>query len=123
MSDPALAQANSGLSEEQYVAEVDAHISQIAEAKPLSFGELARRCLGVWPSLVAERVAHLKLERAIVSEPERCAITTPYVPELHCGFGEWYFSARCADALAREFIFEPFVFAITRQPHFGPARG
>lgn len=90
------------LSEDGYHQALDLLIRHLATSRS-AFSELSRCCLGAWPGLVAERITRLGLWPHVASQPV-VAATPSYVPELHCGFGEWYFSEESARNLAKEFI-------------------
>ncbi|MBX9840715.1 MAG: hypothetical protein K2Z80_02785 [Xanthobacteraceae bacterium] len=89
----------------RYLNMLDQSIAEIAARKSTSFADLSQSCLGAWPGLIADRVAELNLGSSLAAEQSSSPHPLPpYSPELHCGFGEWYFSSDTADWLAREFI-------------------
>jgi hypothetical protein len=90
-------------SERAYLADLDSLIVRSMELGAISFAELTRECLGAWPGLIADRLTALGLWNRLSSSPAAPAPSN-YDPELHCGFGEWYFSATTARALADEYL-------------------
>jgi hypothetical protein len=86
----------------RYFASLDDLIARLAR-EVTGFAELSRLCAGAWPGLVADRLTKLELWPALTREWTSVSIPT-YSPELHCGFGEWYFTAQTADLLAKEFL-------------------
>jgi hypothetical protein len=102
-SDQPAAHERTFSSDGKYYKELDQIIRGLVAAKPSTFAELSRACKGAWPGLVADRLTQLGLWTSVESEPIASAVPS-HMPELHCGFGEWYFSAESARDLAREFI-------------------
>jgi hypothetical protein len=86
-----------------YLGALDQLICDLVARNISSFAELSRSCAGAWPGLLADRVSKLNLRSTLTTEPASLSLPS-YFPELHCGFGEWYFSSESADLLAREFI-------------------
>jgi hypothetical protein len=60
-------------------------IAETVARKVTSFAELSSSCAGAWPSLVADRVAQLKLWSSLTRERNSVSIPS-YSPELHPGF-------------------------------------
>jgi hypothetical protein len=89
--------------EQQYLRVLDQFIIGVTSRKTTSFADLSRSCLGAWPGLIADRVTKLGLGEEITAEHVPHAAPS-YSPELHCGFGEWYFWSETANSLAREFV-------------------
>jgi hypothetical protein len=90
------------LSEEGYREALDLIIRDLVTRKA-TFQKISQSCKGAWPGLIANQITKLGLRPSIASEAVITA-TPSYVPELHCGFGEWYFSDESARNLASEFI-------------------
>ena len=99
----AIAVEHSASDDLRYLHALDQRIIGLATTKSSSFAELSRSCLGAWPGLIADRVTRLGLGDPLQAEQLQSTLPS-YSPELHCGFGEWYFSSDTADSLTREFI-------------------
>jgi hypothetical protein len=89
--------------ERHYLHVLDQFITEVGLREAMSFAALSRTCLGAWPGLIADRVAKLGWTEEIASR-HVAHVMPSYSPELHCGFGEWYFCSETANSLAREFI-------------------
>jgi hypothetical protein len=90
-------------SEEDFAKTLDRVILARLELTDTNFAALTKSCQGAWPAAIADRLTANRLWNRLLPG---VSTTGPvlYTPELHCGFGEWYFSKTTSQRLADEFL-------------------